>query len=128
MAALCLDGPVFCEVHDRPARLDYGASVLAFGDSLTAGATSPPLTLRPMSAGLPQSYPYKFQQLMAAALRQPDHRGGERRQTGRSGRRRHAPLSGRRAMRFHPEVVVLLHGVNDVAFFGLAACRASQST
>jgi lysophospholipase L1-like esterase len=38
---------------------------LAFGDSVTAGTTSPALT-RALSAGLPQSYPYKLQSLLGA--------------------------------------------------------------
>ena len=39
--------------------------ILAFGDSLTAGTTSPPLLVRSTGPGLPESYPFKLQALLA---------------------------------------------------------------
>ncbi len=39
--------------------------ILAFGDSMTAGTTSPPLTTS-LTPGLPQSYPFKLQTLLTA--------------------------------------------------------------
>lgn len=40
--------------------------ILAFGDSMTAGTTSVPLVPPGLTAGLPQSYPFKLQELLAA--------------------------------------------------------------
>lgn len=40
--------------------------VLAFGDSMTAGTTSPPLAAAALTAGLPQSYPFKLQTTLGA--------------------------------------------------------------
>jgi acyl-CoA thioesterase I len=39
--------------------------ILTFGDSLTEGSTSPTRTLRALTAGLPEGYPFKLQRLMA---------------------------------------------------------------
>lgn len=38
--------------------------ILAFGDSMTAGTTSAPLVAPGLTAGLPQSYPFKLQDLL----------------------------------------------------------------
>jgi lysophospholipase L1-like esterase len=40
--------------------------ILAFGDSMTAGTTSPPLVTPSLTAGPPQSYPFKLQDLVTA--------------------------------------------------------------
>jgi lysophospholipase L1-like esterase len=40
--------------------------ILAFGDSMTQGTTSPALPTLSLTAGLPQSYPFKLQTLMTA--------------------------------------------------------------
>lgn len=40
--------------------------ILAFGDSMTEGVTSPTFGVRMLTAGLPQSYPYKLQTLVSA--------------------------------------------------------------
>jgi lysophospholipase L1-like esterase len=95
----------------RIARTRY----LAFGDSLTGGTTSPAITT--MGAGLPSSYPFKLQALLAARYRDQtiemfnEGKGGEAAEDG--------------VLRFPgvlqadaPEVVILLHGVNDVSFYG----------
>jgi lysophospholipase L1-like esterase len=86
---------------------------MAFGDSLTGGTTSPVFTT--MGAGLPTSYPFKLQALLTARYRDQatevfnEGKGGEAAEDG--------------VLRFPgalqadgPEVVILLHGVNDVSF------------
>jgi acyl-CoA thioesterase I len=40
--------------------------ILAFGDSMTAGTTSPPLVTQSLTAGPSQSYPFKLQDLVTA--------------------------------------------------------------
>jgi lysophospholipase L1-like esterase len=40
--------------------------ILAFGDSMTAGTTSPAISFRALDAGLAQSYPFKLQTLVTA--------------------------------------------------------------
>ena len=90
---------------------------LAFGDSITAGTTSPPLALQVLGAGLAQSYPSQLQDLLA------------RRYARQTISVENAGLPGEAAedavLRFpmviratNPEVVILLHGVNDVTFLG----------
>ena len=88
---------------------------------MTAGTTSPALTLwRVADAGLPQSYPFKFQSLLADRYRDQiidvvnEGRPGE---TAADGWARFPGVV--RAVA--PEVVILLHGVNDVSVFGLSA-------
>ena len=85
---------------------------LAFGDSITAGTTSPAV-LRGLSAGPPQSYPFNLQSLLSArfssqainvfneGLPLEEASGGVRR----------LPVVLRNAS---PEVVILLHGANDL--------------
>ena len=90
---------------------------LAFGDSLTAGTTSPAVT-RAMSAGLPQSYPFKLLELLAARYRDQAlvvENAGLPGEAAADGVRR---LPGVIAAQ-RPEAVILLHGVNDVTFLGL---------
>jgi lysophospholipase L1-like esterase len=72
-----------------------------------------------MSAGLPESYPYKFQALMRARYTAQtidvtnEGRPGESAQDGV----RRFPSVLRAAA---PEVVILMHGINDVTFLGMA--------
>jgi hypothetical protein len=40
--------------------------ILAFGDSLTAGTTSPPLLVQSIGLGLPESYPFKLHAMLAS--------------------------------------------------------------
>ena len=73
-----------------------------------------------MSAGLPQSYPYKFQQLMAARYANQTievENAGKPAEAAADGMLRFPGV----VRAFSPEVVVLLHGVNDVAFLGLGS-------
>jgi len=87
---------------------------LIFGDSLTAGTTSPALT-NLMSAGLPQSYPYKFLERLQARYAAQTfvvENEGKPAETAADGRLRLPPI----LRNLGPEVVVLLEGVNDVSF------------
>ncbi|HTM30984.1 MAG TPA: SGNH/GDSL hydrolase family protein [Vicinamibacterales bacterium] len=105
------DTPVPVAIVPRIARTRY----LAFGDSLTGGTTSPAVTT--MGAGLPSSYPFKLLAMLAGRYRDQaiemfnEGKGGEAAEDG--------------VLRFPgvmqadaPEVVILLHGVNDVSFYG----------
>ncbi len=91
--------------------------ILAFGDSQTQGTTSPTYTPFTLTPGLPQSYPFKLQALLTA------------RYTGQTIAVANAGLAGERVTethpstrdRFgaalseaHPELVILLEGVNDI--------------
>jgi lysophospholipase L1-like esterase len=88
--------------------------ILAFGDSMTAGTTSPPLTLwTALDAGLPRSYPFRLQTMMSA------------RYTEQTIQVFNAGIAGRRASedreRFtrslndsQPQVVLLMEGANDL--------------
>ncbi len=89
--------------------------VLAFGDSLTAGTTSPPLNalVFALDAGLPRSYPFKLQALMTARY---TDQTVEVFNTGIAGRRAaddrerfNAALSEAR-----PGIVLLMEGANDL--------------
>jgi lysophospholipase L1-like esterase len=91
--------------------------ILAFGDSMTEGTTSPTFSAFTLTPGLPQSYPYKLQSLLT------------RRYTGQTITVANAGLAGERATetrpstrdRFNralsearPELVILLEGANDL--------------
>lgn len=102
-------------VTPRTSRTRY----LAFGDSVTAGTTSPAVGLfRTMGAGLPESYPFKLQSMLGgrytaqSILIENEGRPGESAEDGV----RRFPTVLRVA---NPEVVILLHGVNDVTFLGI---------
>jgi lysophospholipase L1-like esterase len=88
--------------------------ILAFGDSMTFGRTEPPVSsLRPLDAGMSQSYPYKLQTLF------------EKRYTAQSIQVFNLGIPGNLASqdreRFSreisntkPEVALLLEGANDL--------------
>ena len=102
-------------VTPRTSRTRY----LAFGDSITAGTTSPAVGLfRTMSAGLPESYPFKLQAMLngryTAQSIQIENEGRPSEAAEDAVRR--FPVTLRAA---NPEVVILLHGVNDVTFLGM---------
>ena len=85
-----------------------------FGDSLTAGTTSAALT-RVMSAGLPQSYPYKFLERLQGRYTNQTfvvENEGKPAETAAAGVVRLPPILRSLA----PEIVVLLEGVNDITF------------
>ena len=91
---------------------------LAFGDSLTAGTTSPAVVTR-MSAGLPQSYPSKLLGLLIARYTQQTPAVEN---AGRPGER--ADAAGERLnetiREMKPEAVIILHGANDLLADGVA--------
>ena len=97
----------------RLGRLRY----LAFGDSLTAGTTSPALN-RTLSAGLPQSYPFKLQEALVARYQQQavavENEGKPNEAAADAVTRFPAVFRAT-----SPDVVILLHGVNDVTFLGI---------
>ena len=99
----------------RIARTRY----LAFGDSLTAGTTSP-LAVRALGAGLPESYPFKLRALLEGRYTADTftiENEGRPAELVQSGALR---LPGVLAAN-NPEVVILLHGVNDIVVFGTSA-------
>jgi lysophospholipase L1-like esterase len=96
-----------------PPHLQVGR-ILTFGDSLTEGAATP-LALDPSMPGLERSYPYKLQALLTA------------RYTDQTVSVYNGGLGGEDAMsqatagrlvdllrQLHPDVVILLEGVNDL--------------
>lgn len=89
--------------------------ILAFGDSMTEGTTSPalPLRLLALDAGLPRSYPFKLQALLTARYTQQTIAVVN---AGRAGRRASEDLD-----RFHddvaearPQAILLMEGANDL--------------
>lgn len=89
--------------------------VLAFGDSLTAGTTSPPLAAAALTAGLPQSYPFKLQTTLGARYTGQTvavlnaGRPGEQAATPEALTRFGDALSEAK-----PDLVLLLEGANDL--------------
>lgn len=87
---------------------------LIFGDSLTAGTTSPSVA-RVLSAGLPQSYPYQFLERLQARYSDQTfvvENEGKPAETAAAGALRLPPILRSLA----PEIVILLEGVNDITF------------
>jgi lysophospholipase L1-like esterase len=92
--------------------------ILAFGDSMTEGTTSPGISmLRPLDAGRSESYPFKLQTMLTE------------RYTAQSIQVFNAGLAGRRAAQdrsrlidairaTNPEVLLLLEGANDLNAVG----------
>lgn len=87
--------------------------ILTFGDSMTAGTTSPAVSFRALDAGLAQSYPFKLQTLVTA------------RYTAQSVSVFNAGIAGRKASEDRsrlmdaisetsPELVLLMEGANDL--------------
>ena len=87
--------------------------ILTFGDSMTAGTTSPAVSFRALDAGLAQSYPFKLQTLLAA------------RYSAQTVSVFNAGIAGRKASEDRsrltdaisetsPELVVLMEGANDL--------------
>jgi lysophospholipase L1-like esterase len=92
---------------------------LAFGDSITSGTTSPAVT-NALTAGPPVSYPYKLRALLSAYYSEQTiivDNGGK---TGEAAE--DAVFRLRDVMRdSSPQVIILLHGVNDVSVQGIRA-------
>lgn len=101
---------------------------LAFGDSLTAGTTSPAGTTA--SAGPSQSYPFQLEALLEARYRDQKVVVENRGKFGERATEAVPRLIGSlRAV--NPDMVILLHGANDIAGAGgvaggLAALAALQ--
>jgi lysophospholipase L1-like esterase len=87
--------------------------ILCFGDSMTEGTTSPSVGLHALTPGLPQSYPFKLQELLTARYRDQTisvfnaGRAGEKATIGRD--RLGGALSEAR-----PALLILLEGANDL--------------
>jgi lysophospholipase L1-like esterase len=115
--------PTPIPVTPRTSRTRY----LSFGDSLTAGTTSPAVSLfRTMSAGLPESYPFKLQSMLNGRYTAQSiaiENEGKPGEPAEDGSRRF-PAVLRAA---NPEVVILLHGVNDVTFLGMPGVQRTAS-
>ena len=88
--------------------------ILAFGDSMTAGTTSLPATFGfTPSAGLPQSYPFKLQELLTARYATQSvvaHNAGWAGEMVSAGRARLGGVLRDAA----PEVALLMEGANDL--------------
>lgn len=88
--------------------------ILAFGDSMTAGTTSPPLTYTfALTPGLPQSYPYKLGELLTARYTSQTietSNAGLAGETNRQG----VDRIGFALREAQPEVVLLMEGANDL--------------
>lgn len=92
--------------------------ILAFGDSLTAGTTSPALAFAlALSSGLPESYPYKLQEMLAARYRDQSietHNAGGPGEFASGGRNR----LGGVLREVQPELLLLMEGANDLNNLG----------
>jgi lysophospholipase L1-like esterase len=87
--------------------------MLAFGDSMTAGTTSPVVSLFGLDAGIPASYPFKLQMLETARYSAQTITVLNAGEAGRKAKDDRARLSD--AIRESaPQVVILLEGANDL--------------
>lgn len=87
--------------------------IVAFGDSMTQGTTSPAPSLLGLDAGIPSSYPFKLQALETeryAAQAITVLNAGRAGQKAKNDRQRLADVVKEAA----PEVVLLLEGANDL--------------
>jgi lysophospholipase L1-like esterase len=87
--------------------------ILAFGDSMTEGTTSPVLTALGFDAGIPQSYPFKLQTL------ETDRYTSQTITVLNAGIANHRAKDDRQRLadairQTSPQVVVLLEGANDL--------------
>ncbi len=89
--------------------------ILAFGDSMTAGTTSPALLRSALTAGLPQSYPAKLQELLSARY------SGQSVAVFNAGKAGEKVVASDTLRRFNdalseakPELVLLMEGANDL--------------
>jgi lysophospholipase L1-like esterase len=87
--------------------------ILAFGDSMTYGVASPPVTLRALDAGLALSYPFKLQTLLAARYSTQTVSVFNAGIAGRKATEDRSRLS-RAIDDSAPELVLLLEGANDL--------------
>ena len=87
--------------------------ILAFGDSMTAGTTSPPFSLRALDAGLAQSYPFKLQMLLSSRYSSQTVSVFNAGFAGRKASEDRSRLA-RSIADSSPELVILLEGANDL--------------
>jgi acyl-CoA thioesterase I len=95
-----------------PPSLSIGR-ILAFGDSMTAGTTSPVVTFRGLDAGLAQSYPFKLQRLLTArysAQTVDVFNAGKPAERATDGRDR----LGGVLSEAKPQLLLLMEGANDL--------------
>jgi lysophospholipase L1-like esterase len=113
----------------RAPRLDV-TRILTFGDSLTEGEatpTDPPVPLHPIdpaTTGSSRSYPFKLQGLLNVRYAEQVisiYNGGKGGEQAAGAKPRLIELLDR----FHPEVVVLMDGVNDLNGGAGAAAAAA---
>ena len=116
----------------EPAPVLSITRILAFGDSMTAGTTSEPLASSfAFSPGLPESYPYKLQELLAARYTDQSI------ETENAGKPGEFVSAGRERLdgvltEAQPEVLLLMEGANDLnrsaRLSGSALTAAIQDT
>lgn len=89
--------------------------ILAFGDSITEGTTSPRLFTGALTAGLPHSYPFKLQELVTARY------SGQTVTVLNAGRAGERVVGSDALVRFNgalseatPDLVLLMEGANDL--------------
>ena len=95
------------------------SKILAFGDSITEGVDSPPMSFHilswnlPMAAGRPQSYPFKLKMLIDARYTGQTisvFNGGWAGRQAREDRERF----GQSISEGRPDLILLLEGANDI--------------
>ena len=117
-------------VHVRPAPRLSATQFLAFGDSITYGVDSPPVsTLAP-----PYSYPFQLRDMMAAGYPRQTFSMVNSGVPGEYASRRHADGGpsgrqrlGRELMATNPEVLLLMEGTNDLLDVQDGAADAIQA-
>lgn len=88
--------------------------ILAFGDSITAGTTSPALIARGLTPGLPQSYPFKLQTLVSARYTAQTIAISNDGFAGKQVLQGEPDRFGASLRANAPELVVLIEGANDL--------------
>ena len=102
--------------------------ILAFGDSMTAGTTSPPFSLRALDAGLAQSYPFKLQTLLSSRYSSQTVSVFNAGFAGRKAFEDRSRLA-RSIADSSPELVILMEGANDLnSIVGPAVNAAIDAT
>jgi lysophospholipase L1-like esterase len=87
--------------------------IVAFGDSLTVGTTSPPLTAHNIGPGLPESYPFKLQTMLATRYTGQTIEVFNEGQPGQ--RATAAPATFSASLNAtSPQLVLLMDGANDL--------------
>jgi lysophospholipase L1-like esterase len=101
--------------------------VLAFGDSMTAGTTSPTVSFRAFDAGLRESYPFKLQTLLTARYSEQTitvTNGGKAGNSAWQDRDRFNSFIADTS----PDLVLLMEGANDLNSIVPPAVNAAIDT